>query len=56
MIFSFSKKNKTYLEGLDKALELGLITKKECLELKFKRAESDLASYTKIKVKVKRGK
>jgi len=49
MIFKRTEK-----EGLDKALALCLITKKECLELKFKRAESELANYTKIKVPVKK--
>lgn len=48
MIF---KKN-TIKEGLEKALADCLITKKEFLELKFKRAENELKNYTKIKIPV----
>lgn len=40
--------------GLEKAVELNLITKKEYLELNLKRAEKELEEFTKIKpVKVK---
>ncbi len=53
MIFLFSQKNKKYKEGLEKALAFDLITKKEYLELKLKRAEIELGEYTKVKVKVK---
>lgn len=49
----FFKKNMENLSGLEKALDLGLITKKECLELRFKRAEEDLKNYSKIKISVK---
>lgn len=52
----FFGKNKKEKEGLDKALAECLITKKEYLELKFKRAEKDFTDYTKIKVKVKKEK
>lgn len=56
MIFSFSKKNKLLNEGLDKALELELITKREYLELKYNRAKNDLEKHTLIKIKVKNKK
>lgn len=49
-MFHLFKKN-IEKEGLEKALALNLITKKEFLELKIKRAEIELGEYTKIKVK-----
>lgn len=49
----FPFKKKLEKEGLKKALDLELITKKEFLELNYKRAENELENYTKIKIKVK---
>ena len=47
------KKNKADLTGLEKARSLGLISEREFLEIKLKRAERDLEGLTMIKVKTR---
>ena len=54
MIFNFFKKGKEGLNTLEKARYEGLITEREFLELKVKRAERELERYTEVKVKVKK--
>ena len=53
-MFNLFKKKSGNLDNLEKARSLGLITEREFLELKVKRAERELEKFSEVKVKVRK--